>query len=192
MSKNSKHEQIKKLARKIQNKLLDEGFIIHRYDSFSSNSIYLKLNYGFAHSIRISDHKGKSHLDYRYNVLLNIEKHVTKRTAKGRNMYFYGPSCYADMVRFIIHTKKLLIEKYGDRWYNFQVEKYSMNTSTTGFWSNAYRVENLQEKKDNVIISVESNYQEGQLSEQPIKEEVDDRPKDYRNRRRLQINAKEV
>ena len=38
--------------------------IIHRYDSISTNSIYLKFDYGVACSLRISDHNGYKHLDY--------------------------------------------------------------------------------------------------------------------------------
>ena len=44
--------------------LLEKGFIVQRYDSVTTNSIYLKLDYGMCNSIRISDHKGKKHLSY--------------------------------------------------------------------------------------------------------------------------------
>lgn len=40
-------------------KLLEIGFIVHRYNSHSTSSIYLKLDYGLSCGIRIADHKGK-------------------------------------------------------------------------------------------------------------------------------------
>lgn len=40
-------------------KLLDMGFIVHRYYAYSTSSIYLKLDYGIACGIRIADHLGK-------------------------------------------------------------------------------------------------------------------------------------
>ena len=66
----NKKETIKKIADDISRSLLEEGFDILRYDSYSSNSVYLKIDFGVCHTIRISDHPGKKHLHYRYNVLL--------------------------------------------------------------------------------------------------------------------------
>lgn len=62
-----------KVARYLENELLKRGFIIHRYDAYSTNSIYLKLDYGACNSIRISDHDGKQYLMYKYNVVLNTQ-----------------------------------------------------------------------------------------------------------------------
>ena len=45
--------------------------VIHRLDAYSTNSIYLKFDYGIVNSLRISDHEGKKHLSYRYNILLD-------------------------------------------------------------------------------------------------------------------------
>ena len=38
--------------------------LIHRYDAYSTNSVYLKFDYGVANSLRIADHAGKEHLAY--------------------------------------------------------------------------------------------------------------------------------
>ena len=56
------------LADFITGQLIREGFVVQRYDSCTSDSIYLKLDYGVCNSIRISDHQGKKHLKYRYNI----------------------------------------------------------------------------------------------------------------------------
>ena len=58
----------KEIADYISEKLLQEGFIIHKYQAFSTCSIYLKLDYGACNSIRISDHNGYEHLSYKYNI----------------------------------------------------------------------------------------------------------------------------
>lgn len=70
--------KLDEIANKIQSKLLDKGFIIHRYNAYSTKSIYLKLDYGVGNSIRISDHIGKGHLQYRYNVLTTVKKPYEK------------------------------------------------------------------------------------------------------------------
>ena len=58
------------IANDIIKTLKSIGFVIQRYDAYSTNSIYLKLDYGVCNSIRISDHTGKKYLKYRYNVIL--------------------------------------------------------------------------------------------------------------------------
>lgn len=53
---------ITQVADTLCRRLLSAGFIVHRYDAYSTNSIYLKLDCGVCNSIRISDHTGKSYL----------------------------------------------------------------------------------------------------------------------------------
>ena len=53
------NESLIKVAEDIQILLKKNGFTIHRYNSYSSNSIYLKVDFGLAGSIRISDHVGR-------------------------------------------------------------------------------------------------------------------------------------
>lgn len=47
--------------------------IMHYYHSYTSNSIYIKLDYGTANSIRISDHE-KANNGYNYKYELRIDK----------------------------------------------------------------------------------------------------------------------
>lgn len=56
------------IADYLSEELKNNGFTVHRYDAFSTKSIYLKLDYGVCNSIRISDHNGKKYLKYRYNI----------------------------------------------------------------------------------------------------------------------------
>ena len=46
----------KTVAKFLVKKLLDLGFIVHRYNSHTTSSIYLKLDYGVSCGIRIADH----------------------------------------------------------------------------------------------------------------------------------------
>jgi hypothetical protein len=52
--------EISAIADAVIKELTAAGFVIQRYDAFSTNSIYLKLDYGLCNSIRISDHRQKA------------------------------------------------------------------------------------------------------------------------------------
>lgn len=58
---------IQSIADSLIHTLSQAGFTIQRYDASTTDSIYLKLDYGVGNSIRIS---GKKHLNYRYNIIL--------------------------------------------------------------------------------------------------------------------------
>ena len=45
--------ELENLADSIANRLAREGFIVQRYDAKTTDSIYLKLDYGVCNSIRI-------------------------------------------------------------------------------------------------------------------------------------------
>lgn len=47
------------VAKQVQEFLLNNDFIVHRYNAYSTNSIYLKIDCCLCKSIRISDHHGK-------------------------------------------------------------------------------------------------------------------------------------
>ena len=49
------------------------NMIIHYYHSYTSNSIYIKLDYGTANSVRISDHE-KADNGYNYKYELRTDK----------------------------------------------------------------------------------------------------------------------
>jgi hypothetical protein len=62
----------KQIAEILITKLKELGFIVHKYNAVTTNSIYLKLDYGVCCGIRISDHKGKKKYHYRFNVIKNF------------------------------------------------------------------------------------------------------------------------
>jgi hypothetical protein len=59
-------------------KAKEAGFIVQYYGSHTTNSHYIKLDYGVAHSVRVSDHNGKRHLKYMYNVMTTQGKKESK------------------------------------------------------------------------------------------------------------------
>ena len=69
-----KERTLQEIADSICRRLKKKGFSILHYDAMSTDSIYLKLDYGVCNSIRIGGHRGKSKLKYRYNIGTNIKK----------------------------------------------------------------------------------------------------------------------
>ncbi len=59
----------KDVANILVTKLLELGFVVHRYNSHTTSSIYLKLDFGVSCGIRIADHPGKPKYRYRFNVI---------------------------------------------------------------------------------------------------------------------------
>lgn len=123
--------------------------IIHRYDSHTTNSIYLKFDYGVANSLRISDHDGKEHLRYRYNILEDMRLHSSKieRTRKGLPMVFYGPHMINSCCRDILNSKREKMARYLN--YTSAVEDAKKNASgpqpQKSFWVGARLVSDEEE-----------------------------------------------
>ena len=132
--------KLKEIAKYMQTKLLEQGFIIHRYDAYSTNSIYLKLDYGACHSIRISDHSGKKHLSYKYNVERGICRPGWHKDSKGLWKYYCSTSekDINDLINIIMADKIKLKTYYN---YNLLINKYKSDTNKNiGFWKDAREV----------------------------------------------------
>ena len=129
---------LKDLADEICTRLLKEGFIIYRYDAYSSNSVYLKLDFGVSHSIRISDHEGKRHLHYRYNIGSHIKKDKTQTTKYIR--YYYPTANLDQMISKIVSDRNEKMQKYGERYETFMSENRKAHANDNGFWRKARRV----------------------------------------------------
>ena len=74
----------KQVANILIDKLKKLGFVVCIYNAISTNSIYLKLDYGVCCGIRIADHKGKKKYHYRFNVIKNFN---------GDKTVFFERSC---------------------------------------------------------------------------------------------------
>lgn len=103
-------------------KLLDMGFIVHRYNAYSTSSIYLKLDYGLACGIRIADHPGKKKYSYRFNVIKDYvgDKVILKDDLICR---FYGFDELENVLDAVAKEKQEKINKYGRENYKMYMER---------------------------------------------------------------------
>lgn len=103
-------------------KLLDMGFIVHRYNSHSTSSIYLKLDYGLSCGIRIADHLGKKKYSYRFNVIKDYvgNKVILK---DGLICRFYDFNELDSVINAVQQEKQQKINKYGLENYQRYMER---------------------------------------------------------------------
>lgn len=103
-------------------RLLDMGFIVHRYNSHSTSSIYLKLDYGISCGIRIADHPGRKKYRYRFNVVKDYvgDKVILKN---GLICLFYDYTEIESVLKAVQEEKRKKIQKYGIDNYNSYMEK---------------------------------------------------------------------
>ena len=111
-------------------KRLSGKVVIHRLDAYSTNSIYLKFDYGVVNSLRISDHEGKKYLSYRYNILRHIN---------GYDRIFYPPSMLDRCCDEILAAKEQKLQYYAD--YDGVMKKARRDSAyARGFWQKAWEV----------------------------------------------------
>lgn len=134
-------QELQQFAKQLQTELVKHGFVIHRYDATSTNSIYLKVDYGVGNSIRISDHNGKQHLQYRYNVNTQTKKYRADRSGKYPRFY-YSVNDMDLLVQHILDARAQRIRQHGQTCYNWDCLRYKQqNTQNVGFWQFAHKVE---------------------------------------------------
>lgn len=130
---------IDKFTEKLIAKLKQHGITIQYYHAMTTNSIYLKLDYGVLNTIRISDHKGKANLSYRYNFAKNISGTKLQRLrGKGDLPRFFAPfSRLDDMVNVILHDRDDKYKKLGGvAGYEEAMRlEFVVNDGRKGFWS---------------------------------------------------------
>lgn len=130
----------KKLADSLADELIANGFRVHRYDAYSSKSVYLKLDCGACNSIRISDHKGYRHLKYRYNIGSWIKKRRSENDTYPR--HYFPVNDASALVRRIVRDRDAKIKRFGiDQYRSFVRDGEKQGKSATcGFWSQATEV----------------------------------------------------
>lgn len=103
-------------------KLLDMGFIVHRYNSHSTSSIYLKIDFGLSCGIRIADHPGKKKYSYRFNVIKDYsgDKVILKDDLICR---FYDFNELDSVINAVQQEKQQKINKYGLKNYQRYMER---------------------------------------------------------------------
>ena len=113
-------------------KLLDMNFVVHRYNSHSTSSIYLKLDYGLSCGIRIADHSGKKKYHYRFNVLKDYkgDKVINRDSLIS---YFFNYDELENILDAVQKEKQNKLEKYGLQNYQMYMEKESESELYTRF-----------------------------------------------------------
>lgn len=112
----------KQIAKILTQKLLNMEFIVHRYDAITTNSIYLKLDYGVCCGIRIADHNGKKKYHYRFNV---VKDYSGDKVIYYKNLisYFYNFEELSQLLYMVQEERKAKIRKYGLENYKLYMEK---------------------------------------------------------------------
>lgn len=128
--------ELDNLADSIAKRLIANGFTIQRYNAYTTNSIYLKLDYGVCNSIRISDHPGKKYLKYRYNIGSFVKEYHKEKDKFDR--FYYREDKSKNMIKKIISDRKAKKSRYGEDGYIRLMQKSKReNAGTLGFWSKA-------------------------------------------------------
>lgn len=102
--------------------LSNMGLIVHRYDSYSTSSIYLKLDYGLTCGIRIADHPGKKKYAYRFNI---IKDYIGNKVIKRNDLIcrFYDFNELESVLEAVKNEKQYKINKYGIENYQIYMKK---------------------------------------------------------------------
>lgn len=127
---------------KIMFKLVDildnKGFILHYYKAITTDSCYIKLDFGLANSIRVANHRGKEKYKYRFNLMLNLDKSYVE---DGRN--YYSVNDFDKMVEDIVNFKNNQLNKYGFKYYEYMVDRRKEIYSSDSSWKNARTNDNV-------------------------------------------------
>lgn len=131
----------RQIADEIQEKLLNMGFTVHRLDAFTTNSVYLKVDCGVCHSIRVSDHRVKKHLKYRYNIGPFVRKFSSEHDMHRR--YYFTVDEVDRLVNFVKYDRVHQIDVLGgEEAYKEQVRLFRERgeAMTEGFWTKCREV----------------------------------------------------
>ena len=109
-------------------------YVVQYYESKTTNSIYLKLDYGVAGSVRLSDHIGKTKLRYTYNVMDGIRDREVYLD-RGVQRYFYGFKHLDMLVADVEANKAGKIDTFSSYKYKDDMERNRLRgEDSRGFW----------------------------------------------------------
>ena len=112
----------KQVVKILTKKLLKLKFTVHRYNAYSTNSIYLKLDFGLSCGIRIADHPGKKKYHYRFNVIKDYkgERAIQK---DGLISYFFNYNELESVIYAVKQEREEKVSKYGIEKYKEYMKK---------------------------------------------------------------------
>ena len=138
--KKSVKREIKKIADILVERLKAHGFHIMRYDAYSTESVYLKLDYGVAHSIRISAHEGYQHLSYKYNIFKDWRGSRFRKDDKGFWRIYFNFKEIDAAVEKMVADREFIREKYYQDYISEMQKRRIENAGKRGFWTQAVEV----------------------------------------------------
>lgn len=159
---NENTKTIRDLAAYVCDRLVGK-VLIHRYDAYSTNSVYLKFDYGVANSLRIADHAGKEYLSYRFNIILTLTE--PKNDLSGRFPRNYYPP---DMVDQVIEDILAGVEAKRARYRDYEktvADAKAKVAHERGFWQQARPVKKKRGKDNDHILAcfVQNFIEAGQI-----------------------------
>ena len=116
----------KQIAKVLIEELLKLGFVVHRYNAVTTNSIYLKLDFGVCCGIRIADHNGKKKYHYRFNV---VKDYNGDKIIYFKNLisFFYTFEELPQLLEEVQKERQLKQQRYGINNYKAYMEKEKIN-----------------------------------------------------------------
>ena len=116
----------KQIAKVLIEELLRLGFVVHRNNAVTTNSIYLKLDFGVCCGIRIADHNGKKKYHYRFNV---IKDYSGDKIIYFKNLisFFYTYDELPQLLEEVQKERQLKQQRYGINNYKSYMEKEKVN-----------------------------------------------------------------
>lgn len=104
------------VAKILTERLIKLGFVVHRYNSVTTSSIYLKLDFGVCCGIRIADHNGRKRYHYRFNVMKNYNGNRAINR-DGFISYFFDYTEIDEIIKMIQREKVNKVYRYGEKNY---------------------------------------------------------------------------
>ena len=135
-------QEVNEAAEYLIERLKELGFHVLRLDAVTTSSIYLKVDYGLCHSIRVGDHKGKKKYKYRYNVDISRKaRGYSKNEGLIRHFFTGNKKDLDQLIRLVQENKQRIVQKYGERNYNkYMAMRVAENQGSKGFWTKAVEV----------------------------------------------------
>ena len=134
-------ESLDEIAQEVIRRLYGK-VVIHRYDSHSTDSIYLKFDYGLAYSLRISDHPGKDRLIFRYNILSSMGPQEKRERCCGKKKArYYGPGRVQECCNDIVFEAAM--KRYKSRDYGGLLRYHATHRPNSGFWRGAVLIKEV-------------------------------------------------
>ncbi|WP_334427195.1 MULTISPECIES: hypothetical protein [unclassified Levilactobacillus] len=135
-----KDKAVRRVANTMVRFFQSYGIKVMRYNSYSTSSIYLKLDYGMLYTMRISDHRGKKGLNYRYNIIKGFHGQRYEPTDWGwkREFIAINPDKLNRMCVDILTMRADKLRKLGPYGYQAEMDyRQAKNSNNKGFWQQA-------------------------------------------------------